>query len=171
MSFERILNHMCWPCGAVYRLRYDYESFPHPLDDLKHVCIVMKTRKNLDEKKKFIEISDSNLTFFRSLWRSPRPSCCLLRVCNWLKYDYGNFSQSLGDSKHVRNGLKNIKNFCWKKSFHRNFWPKFEISHGGWRSQYEKSSLRANFECQNKFETLNQKSASTVLSGLIWRTN
>ena len=46
-----------------------------------------------------------------------------------MKYDYGSFSQSLGDAKHVRIGLLNIKKFCWKKSFHRNFWPKFDISH------------------------------------------
>ena len=30
----------------------------------------------------------------------------------------------------MRIGLKNIKKFCRNKSFHRNFWLKFDISHG-----------------------------------------
>ena len=125
-----MMNHMCWPWGVVYRSRYNYENFPHSLDDPKRVCIVMETRKNFDEKIFFIEISDSKFTFFMGIWRSLNPSSCLLLACNWLKYDYGTFSQSLGVAKHVRIGLKNIKNFCWNKSFHRNFWLKFDISHG-----------------------------------------
>ena len=87
-------------------------------------------QKNLMKKTFFIEISDSKFTFFMGIWRSLNPSSCLLLACNWLKYDYGTFSQSLGVAKHVRIGLKNIKNFCWNKSFHRNFWLKFDISHG-----------------------------------------
>ena len=40
------------------------------------------------------------------------------------------------------------------------------------RRRYQKSSVCANFECQkNLFETLNQKSAPAVLSGLIRRPN
>ena len=123
-----MMNHMWWPWGVVYRSRYNYENFPHSLDDSKRVCIVMETRKNLMKKTFFIEISDSKFTFFMGIWRSLNPSSCLLLACNWLKYDYGTFSQSLGDTKHVRIGLKNIKTFCWKKSFHRNFWFKFHIS-------------------------------------------
>ena len=82
------------------------------------------------KKNLFIEISDSKFTFFMGIWRSLNPSSCLLLACNWLKYDYGTFSQSLGVAKHVGIGLKKIKNFCWNKSFHRNFWLKFDISHG-----------------------------------------
>ena len=82
------------------------------------------------KKNFFIEISDSKFKFFMGIWRSLNPSSCLVLACNWLKYDYGTFSQSLGVAKHVRIGLKNIKNFCWNKSFHRNFWLKFDISHG-----------------------------------------
>ena len=82
------------------------------------------------KKTFFIEISDSKFKFFMGIWRSLNPSSCLLLACNWLKYDYGTFSQSLGVAKHVRIGLKNIKNFCRNKSFHRNFWLKFDISHG-----------------------------------------
>ena len=102
----------------------------HSVDDPKHFCIVMETRKILKKKTFFIEISDSKFTFFMGIWRSLNPSSCLLLACNWLKYDYGTFSQSLGVAKHVRIGLKNIKNFCWNKSFYRNFWLKFDISHG-----------------------------------------
>ena len=131
LKFEKMLNHMCWPWGVVYCLRYNYENFPHSLNDTKHVCIVMETRKKFDEKKKFfIEISDSKFKIFMGIWRSPNPSSCLLLACNWLKYDYGSFLQSLGVAKHVRIGLKNIKTFCWNKSFHRNFCLKFDISHG-----------------------------------------
>ena len=78
----------------------------------------------------FIEIFDSNLTFLRGLWRSLKPPCCLLRVYYWLKCDHKSVLQSLGDAKHVHIGSKNIKKFCWKKNFHRNFWLKFDISHG-----------------------------------------
>ncbi len=46
---------------------YDYESFPLVVDDPKSVYIAIKDQKNFDEKKKFIEISDSNLTFFTDL--------------------------------------------------------------------------------------------------------
>ena len=160
---------MCWPWGVVYRLRYNYENFPHSLDDPKRVCIVMETRKILKKKTFFIEISDSKFTFFMGIWRSLNPSSCLLLACNWLKYDYGTFSQSLGDAKHVRIGLKNIKNFCWNKSFHRNFWLKFDISHG---AIMRKVSYVTTLSVKKKFfETLNQKSASTVLLGLIWSTD
>ena len=82
------------------------------------------------KKTFFIEISDSKFTFFMGIWRSLNPSSCLLLACNWLKYDYGTFSQSLGVAKHVGIGLKNIKIFCWNKIFHRNFWLKFDLSHG-----------------------------------------
>ena len=68
--------------------------------------------------------------FFMRIWRGLNPSSCLLLACNWLIYNYGIFLQSLGVAKHVRIGIKNIKHFCWNKSFHRNFWPKIEISHG-----------------------------------------
>ena len=67
------------------------------------------------KKKFFIEFFYPNLTFFRGLWRSLKPSWCFLRVYYWLKYDYGSFSQSSSDAKHVRIGLKNKKKFCWKK--------------------------------------------------------
>ena len=90
----------------------------------------MQNHKKIDEKKFFIEFFYPNLTFFRGLWRSLRPSWCFLRVYYWLKYDYGSFSQSSSDAKHVRIGLKNKKKICWKKHFHRNFWLKFDISHG-----------------------------------------
>ena len=80
-------------------------------------------------KKKSSKFLTQNSHFFRGIWRSLNPSSCLLLACNWLKYNYGTFSKSLGVAKHVRIGLKNIKNFCWNKSFHRNFWLKFDISH------------------------------------------
>ena len=42
--------------------------FPLVVDDPKSVYIAIKDQKNFDEKKKkFIEISDSNLTFFTDL--------------------------------------------------------------------------------------------------------
>ena len=69
------------------------------------------------KKKFFIEFFYPNLTFFRGLWRSLKPSWCFLRVYYWLKYDYGSFSQSSSDAKHVRIGLKNKKNFVEKKIF------------------------------------------------------
>ena len=34
-------------------MRYDYEGFPHALDDAKRVFIVMKNQKKFDKKKKF----------------------------------------------------------------------------------------------------------------------
>ena len=44
------------------------ESFPLVVDDPKSVYIATKDQKNFDEKKNiFIEISDSNLTFFTDL--------------------------------------------------------------------------------------------------------
>ena len=125
-----MLFHMCWPWGVGYCLIYNHENFPHSLDDLKRVYIVMEARKKVDEKLFFIEISDSKFKVVMGIWRSLNPSSCLLLACNWLKYDYGTFLQPLGAAKHVRIGLKNIKNFCWNKSFHRNFWLKFDISHG-----------------------------------------
>ena len=78
----------------------------------------------------FIEIYDSKFKIFMGIWRSLNLSNCLSLACNWLKYDYGTSLQSLGVAKHVGIGLKNIENFCWNKSFHRNFWLKFDISHG-----------------------------------------
>ena len=126
-------------------------------------------QKNFDERKNFfIEISDSKFKFSMGIWRSLNPASCLLLACNWLKYDYGTFSQSLGVAKHVRIGLKNIKNFCWNKSFHRNFWLKFDISHG---AITRKVPYVPTLSVKKFFETLNQKSASTVLSGLIWSTD
>ena len=65
-------------------------------------------------KKVFIEISDSNLKFFRGLWRSITQSWRLLRAYYSWNHDYGSFWQSLGDVEHVRIGLKSIKYFCWK---------------------------------------------------------
>ena len=41
--------------------------FPLVVDDPKSVYIAIKDQKNFDEKKIFIEISDSNLTFFTDL--------------------------------------------------------------------------------------------------------
>ena len=82
------------------------------------------------KKTFFIEISDSKFKVVMGIWRSLNPSSCLLPACNWLKYDYETFSQSWGVAKHVGIGLKNIKIFCWNKIFHRNFWLKFDISHG-----------------------------------------
>ena len=89
-----------------------------------------RIRKNFDEKNFFIEISDPNLTFFRDLWRILRPSGLFSYAYYWLKYNFRSFTQSLDDAKHVRIDLMNIKIFFGKKSFHRNFWPKFDLSHG-----------------------------------------
>ena len=106
-------------------------KFSRPLCDAKYVYDVMKNiKKNVVQKTFFIEISDSKFTFFMGIWRSLNPSSCLLLACDWLKYDYGTFSPSLGVAKHVRIWLKNITNFRRNKSFHRNFWLKFEFSHG-----------------------------------------
>ena len=107
----------------------------------------MQNHKKIDEKKFFIEFFYPNLTFFRGLWRSLRPSWCFLRVYYWLKYDYGSFSQSSRDAKHVRIGLKNKKNFVEKKNSSKFLTQIWHFP----RSQYEKSSLLANFECQKKF--------------------
>ena len=87
-------------------------------------------QKKIDEKNIFHRNFWLKIHIFHGIWRSLNPSSCLLLACNWLKYDYETFLQSLGVAKHVRIGLKNIKNFCWNKSFHRNFWLKFDISHG-----------------------------------------
>ena len=164
-----MLNHMCWPWGVVYRLRYNYENFPHSLDDPQRVCIIMETKKNFDGKKNFHRNFWLKFTFSMGIWRSLNPSSFLLLACNWLKYDYGTISQSLGVAKHVRIGLKNIKNFCWNKSFHRNFWLKFDISHG---AITRKVPYLTTLSVKKKnFETLNQKSASIVLLGLIWSTD
>ena len=168
ISFDRILKFTCWPGGVIHRLIYDYESFPHPVDDQKCACIVMQNHKKIDEKHIFHRIFYPNLTFFRSLWRSLRPSWCFLRVYYWLKYDYGSFSQSSRDAKNVRIGLKNKKKFCWKKIFHRNFWLKFDISHG---VNMRKVHCLPTLSVKKFFETLIQKSASTVLLGLIWSTD
>ena len=70
MGFERTLKLMCWPWGVIYRLWYNYESFPRFVDDPKRVYIAMKDQKKFWWKKFFIEISDPNLTFFRSLKNS-----------------------------------------------------------------------------------------------------
>ena len=78
----------------------------------------------------FSQFFDRNLTFFRWFWRSLEYLYCLLGVYYCPKYLYGSLSQSLLDVKRVRIGIKKIKNFCWKKIFHQNFWLKFDISHG-----------------------------------------
>ena len=168
MGFERTLKFMCWPWGVIYRLWYDYESFPRFVDDPKRVYIAIKDQKNFWWNKVFIEISDPNLTFFRDLWRILRPSGLFSYAYYWLKYNFRSFPQSLDDEKHVRIELMNIKNFCWKKSFHRNFWPKFDISHG---VNMRKSHHLPTLSVKKNFETFYQKSASVVLSGLIWRTD
>ena len=64
--------------------------------------------------------------------------------------------------------IKEHKKILLKKSFHRNFWLKFDISHG---AITRKVLYVPTLSVKKKFETLNQKSASTVLSGLIWRTD
>ena len=66
----------------------------------------------------------------------------------WLKYNFRSFPQSVDDAKHVRIDLMNIIFlFFLKKKFSSKFltqiWP-FP------RSQYEKISPLANFECQKK---------------------
>ena len=120
-------------------------------------ALLWRPEKNLMKKTFFIEISDSKFKFFMGIWRSLNPSSCLLLACNWLKYDYGTFS------------IKEHKKFLLKQKFSSKFLT--QIWHFPW-SHYEKSSLRANFECQKLFfGTLNQKSASTVLSGLIFSTD
>ena len=163
-----MLNHMCWPWGVVYRLRYKYENFPYSLDDPKRVCIVMETRKKFDEKNIFHRNFWLKIHIFHGHLKKSQPIELSLLACNWLKYDYETFLQSLGVAKHVRIELKNIKNFCWNKSFHRNFWLKFEISHG---AITRKVPYVTDLSVKNFFETLNQKSASTVLLGLIWSTD
>ena len=81
-------------------------------------------------KNVFIEISDPNLTFFSDLWRILRPLGLFSYAYYCLTYNFRSFPQSLDDAKHVRIQSIGIKNFCWKKSFHRNFWPKFDFSNG-----------------------------------------
>ena len=110
----RILLSSGRPWGVLDHLRYDYENFPHSLDDPKRVCIVIETRTNFDKKNFFIEISDSKFKFFSGIWKSLK---LFLLACNWLKYEYGTFSQSLGDAKHVRIGLKKIKKIVEKNVF------------------------------------------------------
>ena len=117
MGFERTLKFMCWPWGVIYRLWYDYESFPRFVDDPKRVYIAIKDQKKIWWKKVFIEIFDPNLAFFRDIWRSLRPSGLVSYAYHWLKYNFRSFPRSLDDEKHVRIELMNIKNFCWKKIF------------------------------------------------------
>ena len=68
-------------------------------------------------KKNFIEISDSNLKFFRDLWRVLRPCGLFSCAYYWLKYNFRSFPQSLDDAKHVRIHSMNIKIFSKKKVF------------------------------------------------------
>ena len=58
--------HMC----IIQRLwKTSKNVFPLVVNDPKSVYLAIKDQKNFDEKKIFIEISDSNLTFFTDLWR------------------------------------------------------------------------------------------------------
>ena len=68
-------------------------------------------------KKNFIEISDSNLKFFRDLWRILIPCGLFSCAYYWLKYNFRSFPQSLDDAKHVRIHSMNIKIFFEKKVF------------------------------------------------------
>ena len=169
MSFERILKYMYWPWCIVYRLRYDYESFPHPLDDPKRVCIVMKKQKKNLMKKSFHRNFWLKFDIFpKSLKKSQiivlSPMCLLL-----IKIQLWKLFTVFKRCKTCAHWIKEQKKILLKKIFSSKFLT--QIWHFP-RSQYEKSSLLANFECQKKFfETLNQKSASTVLSGLIWSTD
>ena len=143
MGFESTLKLMCWPWGVIYRLWYNYESFPRFVDDPKRVYIAIKDQKKFDEKKSFHRNFLPKFGIFRYLWRSLNQLGLFLGSYYWLKYDHRSFWQSLDDSKYVRIDLMNIKNFL-EKSFHRNLtqiWP-FP------RSQYEKISPLANFERQ-----------------------
>ena len=58
-TLQDFLNRL----SLLFFLSYDYESFPRVVDDPKSVYIAIKDQKNFDEKKNFIKISDSNLTF------------------------------------------------------------------------------------------------------------
>ena len=80
-------------------------------------------------KKVFTEISYPNLIFFSDLWRILIPLGFFSYAYYCLKCNFRSFPQSLDDAKHVCIELMGIKNFCWNKSFHRNFWPKLGIPH------------------------------------------
>ena len=79
--------------------------------------LVWMIKKILMKKKKFIEISDSNLKFFRDLWRILIPCGLFSCAYYWLKYNFRSFPQSLDDAKHVRIHSMNIKFFFEKKVF------------------------------------------------------
>ena len=68
-------------------------------------------------KKNFMEISDSDLKFFRDLWRILIPCGLLSYAYYWLKYNFRSFPQSLDDTEHVRIHSMNIKFFFEKKVF------------------------------------------------------
>ena len=127
-----------------------------------------RIRKNFDEKIFFIEISDPNLTFFRDLWRILRPSGLFSYAYYWLKYNFRSFTQSLDDAKHVRIDLMNIKNFFGKKVFIEISDPNLTFPT---ESIWENLTTCQLWVSKKIFETFYQKSASTVLSGLIWRTD
>ena len=97
-------------------------------------------------KKNFMEISDSDLKFFRVLWRILIPCGLFSYAYYWLKYNFRSFPQSLDDAEHVRIHSMNIKFFS-KKKFSSKFLTQI------WslkRSQYETISPLANFEYQKK---------------------
>ena len=160
---------MCWPWGVVYRLRYNYENFPHSLDDPKRVCIVMETRKNFDEKTFFHRNFWLKIHIFYGHLKKSQP-IELSFTCLWLiEIRLWNLFTVFRSCKTCAHWIKEHKKFLLKQKFSSKFLT--QIWHFPW-SHYEKSSLRDNFECQkNFFETSNQKSASTVLLGLIWSTD
>ena len=119
-------------------------------------------------KKLFIEISDSNLTFFKDLWRILIPWGLFSCAYYWLKYNFRSFPQSLDDAKHVRIDLMNIKKKFWKKVFIEISDPNFTFP-TEWI--WDNLTTCQLWVSKKFFETLNQKSAPTGLSGLIRRTN
>ena len=147
MFFERILKSMCWPWGFVCRLRYDYENFPHPGDDPKRVCIVMQNQKNFWWKKSFHRNFWPKFDIFqRSLKKSQTivlPFTCLLLIEIRIRKIFTVFRWC----KTCAHWIIEHEKILLKKKFSSKFLT--QIWHFP-QSQYEKSSLRANFECQKK---------------------
>ena len=159
---------MCWPWGFVCRLRYDYENFPHPGDDPKRVCIVMQNQKKFWWKKSFHRNFWPKFDIFqRSLKKSQTivlPFTCLLMIEIRLRKLFTVFRWC----KTCAHWINEHKKICCKKGFHRNFWPKFDISH---RANMRKVHCVPTLSVKKTFETSFQKSTYTVLSVLIWRTD
>ena len=125
-SIECVYN-IRWECHPIFIICADLEVSFTAFDTTMKVFDVLWMILNVFTllwmirkilmKKNFIEISDSNLKFFRDLWRVLKPCGLFSCAYYWLKYNFRSFPQSLDDAKHVRIHSMNIKFFFEKKVF------------------------------------------------------